>query len=74
LRSETSANRRSDHAADNGSGGEFGKPMDRHRDGEPNVNRVNQSAEDNYNLIDLGIASHKNTPGVNTASRIFGAS
>src|ERR1017187_7071910 len=48
LGSETSANRDPDHATDDGSGGEFGKPMDRHRDGEPNVKRVNQSAEDNY--------------------------
>jgi len=45
--SETSANRHPDYAANDGSGREFGNPMDGHGNAKPNVKRVKQRAEDN---------------------------
>jgi len=45
---EASSHRHSDHAADDRSGHKFGKPMDGHRNAQPDVERVQQRQENKH--------------------------
>jgi len=48
---ETSSNHHSDHGANDGSGHEFGKPMDGHRDAEADVECIEQREEDKHPIF-----------------------